>query len=362
MATSASTSDALVERLFSATIDALELFSIHLGTRLGLYRALRDAGPLTSAGLASAAGIHERYAREWLEQQAVAGLIAVDDPGADAAARVYALPDEHAGVLVDPDDEAHVAPFATMLAGIGGILPALADAYRTGGGVPYAHYGADFRHGQGAINRPAFRQDLPSVWIPAMPDVEARLADAERPARVLDLGCGHGWAAVAVAEAHPAVRVDGIDLDHASVEEARAHAEAAGVADRVRFHERDATDPGDGGPYDLVLILEVLHDLPQPVEALAAARAALAPGGAVLVADERVADAFSAPGDEVERMMYGWSVLHCLPTQMVDEPSAALGTVMRADQVRELAAAAGYADTEILPVDNDLFRFYRLRA
>src|SRR5687768_8806352 len=121
MATSASTSDALVERLFSATIDALELFSIHLGTRLGLYRALRDAGPLTPAELAAAAGIHERYAREWLEQQAVAGLIAVDDPGADAAARVYALPDEYAGVLLDPDDGAHVAPFASMLAGIGGI-------------------------------------------------------------------------------------------------------------------------------------------------------------------------------------------------------------------------------------------------
>ena len=98
----------------------------------------------------------------------------------------------------------------------------------------------------------------------------------------------------------------------------------------------------------------------RPVEILAAARAALAPGGRLLVVDERVADAFTAPGDEVERMMYGWSVTHCLPTQMVEQPSAALGTVMRSQTVRELAAEAGYARVDVLPVDNDFFRLYRL--
>src|SRR3712207_4337411 len=109
------------------------------------------------------------------------------------------------------------------------------------------------------------------------------------------------------------------------------------------------------------MVLEVLHDLPHPVAALAAMRAALAPGGSVLVADERVADAFQAPGDEVERMMYGWSVLHCLPTQMAEQPSAALGTVLRADTLRALAEEAGFSAIEVLPVENDLFRFYRLR-
>ena len=362
MAIPAPAAEALVERLFDATVDALELLSIHLGTRLGLYHALRDAGPLDAAGLAARAGIHERYAREWLEQQAVAGLLAVEDDLAAPAERRYSLPPEHAGVLAEPDDPDHVAPFATMLAGIGGVLPALAEAYRSGGGVPYARYGADFRHGQGGINRPAFRHDLPSAWLAAMPDVQARLDDASRPARVADVGCGHGWAAVAVAQAHPAARVDGIDLDRASIEDAREHAAAAGVADRVAFFEDDATGSAARGPYDLVLLLEVLHDLARPVEALAAIRAALAPGGSVLIADERVADAFAAPGDSVERMMYGWSVLHCLPTQMAESPSAALGTVLRADTVRELAVAVGFGEPEVLPVENDLFRFYRLRA
>jgi 2-polyprenyl-3-methyl-5-hydroxy-6-metoxy-1,4-benzoquinol methylase len=362
MAISAPASGALVERLFSATIDALELLSVHLGTRLGLYVALRDGGPMTPGELAAAAAIHERYAREWLEQQAVAGLIEVEDAAAAPEERRYRLPAAYAGVLADPDDPEHVAPFATMLAGIGGIMPALADAYRTGGGVPYAEYGMDFRHGQGGINRPAFRHDLPAEWIPAMPDVQARLADSERPARVADVGCGHGWAAVAIAQAHPAVRVDGIDLDPASVRDAREHAAAAGVADRVRIREGDAADLAGSGPYDLVLLLEVMHDLARPVESLAAIRAALAPGGSLLVADERVADAFQAPGDEIERMMYGWSVLHCLPTQMVEQPSAALGTVMRAGTVRELAREAGFGEVDELPIENDLFRFYRLRA
>jgi SAM-dependent methyltransferase len=362
MATTAPASEALVERLFGATVGALELLSIHVGTRLGLYRALHDGGPMTAPRLARAAGIDVRYAREWLEQQAVAGLLTVDDAGAPPDARAYALPPAHAGVLAEPDDAAHIAPFATMLAGIGGVLPALIEAYKTGAGVPYADYGADFRHGQGGINRPAFRHDLPHAWIPAMPDVEARLADASRPARVADVGCGHGWAVVAMAEAFPAIRVDGIDLDPASIADARAHAEEAGVADRARFLEQDAAALAGTGPYDLVLLLEVLHDLARPVEALVAIRAALAPGGSLVVADERVADSFEAPGDEIERMMYGWSVLHCLPSSRAEQPSAALGTVLRADTVRELAIEAGFADAEVLDIENDLFRFYRLRA
>ena len=120
------------------------------------------------------------------------------------------------------------------------------------------------------------------------------------------------------------------------------------------------TPPRLDGPYDLVLILEALHDMTDPAATLRAVRAALAPGGTVLVVDERVADAFTAPGDEVERMMYGWSVTHCLPTQLADQPSAALGTVMRSGTVRELAEQAGYAGVDVLALENDFLRLYRL--
>jgi SAM-dependent methyltransferase len=351
--------DALAERLFGATLGALELFSVYLGTELGLYAVLAGQSPLTAAELASRAGIAPRYAREWLEQQAVAGLLDVDDVDAGTEARRYGLAADHARVLVDADDPAHVAPFAHMLAGIGGVIAQVAQAYREGAGVPYAAYGTAFRHGQGHINRPAFSGELPREWLAAMPDVVARL-EGPRSARVADVGCGQGFSTIAVARAFLGAQVDGFDLDPASVADAERHAADAGLDGRVRFHCADATELADHRGYDLILILEALHDMARPLDALRASRAALAPGGAALVVDERVADEFTAPGDEVERMMFGWSVTHCLPTQLAEQPSAALGTAMRAGTVRELAHRAGFAAVDVLPVENDFFRLYRL--
>ena len=359
MTTATDRTAALAERLFADTLGALELYSIFLGVELGLYPILETHGPSTPAELAERAGIAPRYAREWLEQQAVAGLLDVEHSAAAADARRYALAPDHARVLAHPDDAAHVAPFAHMLAGIGGVLPRLVDAYRTGGGVPYADYGRAFRHGQGHINRPAFTHELPTDWLAAMPDVLARLECTRHP-RVADVGCGQGFSTLAVADAFLDAHVDGFDLDAGSIADARAHAAEAGLDGRVQFIEADAGELTAHGPYDLVLVLEALHDMADPAAALRAAHAALAPAGTVLVVDERVADTFTAPGDEVERMMYGWSVTHCLPTQMAEQPSAALGTVMRASTVRELAAEAGFARVDVLPVENDFFRLYGL--
>lgn len=344
------------QRVLESAIGALELFGIYLGDRLGLYAALRDGRPTTVAELAARCGIHPRYAREWLEQQAVAGVLEVDDAGADAEKRRYRLPEAHAAVVASPEHPAYLAPLARMLAGIGRVLEEVAAAYRTGGGVPYARYGADFRHGQGGINRPAFSTSLVDAWIPAVPGLAARLAAG---GRVADLGCGQGWAAVSVARAFPAAEVWGLDCDAASIEDARAAAAEASV--RVRFECADAAALAAHGPFDLVLLLEVLHDLARPVEALAAARRAAAGDGTVLVADELVAPRFEAPGDPLERMMYGWSIVHCLPTQMAESPSAALGTVLREGTVRELAARAGFRETRVLDADGGFFRLYALR-
>jgi ubiquinone/menaquinone biosynthesis C-methylase UbiE len=351
-------SDALVERLFGATLGALEVFSVYLGAELGLYRAIERHGPVTAGELAGAAGIHPRYAREWLEQQATAGFLDVDLPLGDAEARRYGIAPDHARVLVHSDDLAHVAPFGHMIAGVGGVLPQVAEAYRTGEGVPYELYGRDFRHGQGHLNRPAFSLQLPTTWLAAMPDVVERLLAPG--ARVADIGCGQGWSTLAVAHAFRDAQVDGFDLDAASIADARRNAAEAGSGERVRFFEGAAERLAGEGRYDLALILEALHDMARPLEALQAARALLSPGGTVLLVDERVAEEFGAPGDEVERFMYGWSVTHCLPASMAEQPSAALGTVLRPGTVRDLAAEAGFARCEELPVENAFFRLYRL--
>ena len=352
------TEEALTTRLLQSTIHALELYGIYLGKELGLYEALKSGQRITPSELARAAGIAPRYAREWLEQQAVAGLLRVESANAPAEARRYWLPAEHTNVLVAEDHPAHLAPLAQMVAGIGGALDRVVNAYRSGGGVAYPHFGAAFRAGQAGINRPAFLSDLVTRWIPALPDLHSALTSTRM--RVADVGCGAGWSTLAMAKAFPQADVVGIDADPASVYDAQRNAAAHGID--VRFEIRGADEVTDDGPFDLVLVLEALHDMARPDEALRAIRETLAPGGSVLVADEKVGDHFHAPADDLERLMYGWSIVHCLPVAMADQPSAAIGTVIRADTVRALATAAGLPRVEVVPVDGGFFRLYRLRA
>jgi SAM-dependent methyltransferase len=352
------TEEALAERLLQSTIQALELYGVYLGKELGLYETLASGAPYTAPALAREAGIDARYAREWLEQQAAAGLITVEDPSPPADERRYSLPTEHVNVLVSENHPAHLAPLAQMVAGIGGALDRVTAAYRTGDGVAYPLFGAAFRRGQGGINRPAFLTDLVTKWIPAMPDVHAALLSPSRM-RVADVGCGAGWSTIAMARAFPRAEVLGFDLDEASVQEARAHAAAAGVP--VRFEVRDGSAMAAEAPFDLVLVLETLHDMSQPGEVLAALRTSLAQGGSILVADEKVGEHFHAPAGDLERLMYGWSIVHCLPVSRADSPSAAIGTVIREDTVRALARGAGLPQVDVLPVDGGFFRLYRLR-
>jgi SAM-dependent methyltransferase len=352
------TRQALAERLLDGLTWSMETLGVYLGVELGLYRALDELGPVTEAELAGRAGIAPRYAREWLEQQAVAGYLACDDLRRPASERRYRLPAGHAEVLVDADSPYHAAPLTLALAGIAGVLPQLVQAYRSGEGVPYAQYGRALRDGIAAANRPMFLHELAS-WLPAVPDIDRRLRSAP-PARVLDLGCGLGASAIALARAYPRATVLGVDLDEPSVAHAEAAAAEAGVADRVAFTVGDAAEVAQEGSFDLVTIFEALHDMGDPVGALQAAKNRLAGGGSVLVADERVADTFTAPGDATERLMYGWSVLHCLPATLAEDPVEATGTVLRAPTLARWAAAAGFDGFEVLAIDNPFWRFYRL--
>lgn len=351
--------DVLVERLFQSVLGFNDLCMVYVGDRLGFYGTLADLGPATSDELATASDTHERYVREWLEQQAVTGILEVDDPDLEAGARRYRIPDGHEEVLTERDSLNYLAPFARMMVGIARPLPAVMEAFRSGGGVPYADYDADFCEGQAEMNRVQFVNLLGSEWLPAIPDVHVRLKE-DPPARVADVACGTGWSSIALASAYPKIRVDGFDLDEYSIELANQNLAGTGLEDRVRFEVRDAADPTLGGGYDLVTVFEAIHDMARPVEVLRSIRGLLAEGGTVIVADERVAEKFAAPGDEVERLMYGWSVLHCLPVGMAEQPSAATGTAMRPDTLRSYAAGAGFREVEVVPIENDFWRFYRL--
>jgi len=351
--------DELVERLFGSALGALDLLCIYLGDRLGMYKALADGGPSTSSELASAAGVNERYAREWLEQQAMAGILEAVDPEASDAERRYAVPAGHDEVLLDAGSLNHMAPMAQLL--VGSVLPihAVMAAFRTGEGVPYADYGADLHEGQARFTQPMFDNLLASDWLPAVGAIHERLS-SDPPARVADLACGLGRSSIAIARAYPKVAVDGIDLDEASIARARQLLPASGVDDRVAFQCRDAADPELSGRYDLVTIFEALHDMSYPVEVLRTAHALLADGGRMLVADEKTAERFALDAGDVERLYYGFSVLHCLPVGMVGENAAGTGTVMREDTVRGYAERAGFAECEVAPIEHDAWRFYVL--
>lgn len=350
--------DALVERLFGAFLASADLLAVYIGDALGLYRSLASEGPATSAQLAARAGLAERYAREWLEQQAVTGILTVGDISKDAAQRVYTLPREHAEPLTDLDSPSSIVPLARLLPPAMGVMPKLLAAYRSGNGVPWAEYGDDLWQSQGDFNRPLFLHQLTQEFLPQIEDLQATLL---RGARVADVACGVGWSSIAMARGYPNSHVDGFDLDERAIATARSAATESGVADRATFHVRDAADPAYKGRYDLVTIFEAVHDFSRPIEVLRAAHDMLVDGGSVLVMDERVAESFTAPAGDIERLMYAASLFICLPNGLAEQPSAGTGTVMRPDTLRAYATGAGFSDVEVLGIEHPFFRFYRLR-
>jgi 2-polyprenyl-3-methyl-5-hydroxy-6-metoxy-1,4-benzoquinol methylase len=255
-----------------------------------------------------------------------------------------------------------MAPIGRTLVSAVQTLPRLMQAFRSGEGVPWSAYGPDMIESQGDFNRPWIVHQLGKEYLPSIPGVHSRL-QADPPARVADVACGVGWASIAIAQAYPKVRVDGFDPDESSIEIARELAKEAGVDDRVRFELRDGAAIGDQGPYDLAIVIESIHDMSRPVEVLTGIRESLAPNGTLIVADEKVGESFTAPGDAVERLMYAFSFLVCLPSGMVEQPSAATGTVMRPATFRRYAKEAGFGDVEILEqIPHDFLRFYRLSS
>jgi SAM-dependent methyltransferase len=350
---------ALSLRMFRATIATQEMFAAYLGVKLGLYQALHSDGPLTADGLAGRAGLAPRYAREWLEQQAVCGLITVDDPELHWQKRRYRLPAGYHRVLTASADPLSLVSTAVLpLGGVAGALPALLAAYRTGEGLPAEVFGDDWRDGHGGANRPFYTHQLAGWLRLHLPDAHRKLAAPH--ARVADLGCGSGWATVALAGAYPHARITAVDLDPAAVAQTKERVAAAGAADRVDCRVADLSTLDGTGEYHLVCVFDAVHELARPVEALRVCRRLCAPGGTVLVLEAQVPDAFHGHGDEIERFQYATSVLHCLPAALAGQDAVGTGTVLRAAAMRQYAGEAGFGEVRGYDLGDRLHRFYRL--
>lgn len=235
------TIEELSGRLFLEGVGAIHMSTLYLGHKLGLFQAIVADGPLTAAALAQRCGLDEWYVREWLQAETTAGLVTADND--DLRQAHFSAAPGVRETLVDETSPAYLAGLPLAAAATASALPDVIAAFRSGAGVPYSNYGADAVEAQAALNRPAFVNDLAANWLRQIPDVLARLADTGSPARVADIGCGLGWAAIELAKTFPHIHVDGFDADGASIGAARRNANEHGVSDRVTFEVADAGQP-----------------------------------------------------------------------------------------------------------------------
>ncbi|HEU5471555.1 MAG TPA: class I SAM-dependent methyltransferase [Actinophytocola sp.] len=342
---------AFTDRVIADLATAAHAATVVLGDRLGLYRALADAGPATPAEVAASADCDERYVIEWLNAQAAAGYC-----GYDEETGRYWLTEEQAACLADEDGPEFLAAGMMVAGALFKIEGRLADAVRTGRGFSWADHHHDLFAGLERFTRPSYQAHLVEHWIPALDGMSARLATG---ARVADVGCGRGAATILLASAFPAATVVGFDLHGPSLGYARKTAVEAGVADRVRFEVAGAQDfPGAG--YDLVCMLDALHDMADPVGAAARIRAALSPDGVWLLVEPVAGETVAANLTEAGRLYYSLSTLVCTPAARAQPGGWALGAAASEAQLRGLCARAGFSRFRSIAA-NRLHRVFEVR-
>jgi len=321
-----------VERAFEDFVAAMSLPMVVLGDRLGLYKTMTGAGPLTSEELAARSGTAERYVREWLSQQAASGYVTYDD-----STSRFTLPDEHAAVLADELNPQFLAGAFQLAQGYAHTARHVEGAFRSGEGVAYDHQDADVYMGVERFYLPAYTANLTSTWIPALTDMPRRLREG---ARIADVGCGHGVSTLLLARAYPACEVAGFDYHAGSIARARERAAAVGLDDRVRFEVASATE--FRGRYDLVLLLDCLHDMGDPAAACRHIRSALEPDGAVLLVEPLAGDRLADNLTPLGRAYYAASTLNCVPTSLSQPHGLALGAQAGEGRLRDVVTSAGF--------------------
>jgi 2-polyprenyl-3-methyl-5-hydroxy-6-metoxy-1,4-benzoquinol methylase len=324
-----------VHLLLGAMTGAATTAMVAVGDQLGLYRALADGGPATPGELADRTGTAPRYVREWLSQQAAAGFLAYRENDGR-----YILSAEAAVVLAHEASPAFLAGGATLTRGWFAGIDRLAEAFRTGAGIPWHEQHPAVFEGTERFFRPGYTASLTTEWVPALPGVADALAAG---GKVADVGCGHGVAAILLARAYPQASVHGYDFHDRSIRVARQRAGQAGLGERIRFEALDATSyPADG--FDLICLLDTLHDLGDPAAALAHARKAVAPDGAVLVVEPNAADDYAANlASPMAALGYAASTFQCTPGALAQPGGVALGAQAGPAVVGQLAHDAGFS-------------------
>jgi len=324
---------AFVHRAVGEVGATLNTALVVMGDKLGLYRALAAAGPLTSTELAERTGIAERYAREWLNAQAAGGFIEYEPDTA-----TYSLPPEQAVALTDETSPAYLPGFFQIA--LGSVLdsPRIVEASRTGEGIGWHDHVSDVHEGCERFFRPGYNANLMTSWLPSLDGVVAKL---ERGASVADVGCGHGASTVLMAQAYPESTFVGSDYHEGSIAVARKRAADAGVADRATFEVAPAAQYSGTG-YDLVTMFDCLHDMGDPVGAARHVRSSLAPDGTWMIVEPLAGDRVEDNLNPVGRAYYAFSTLLCTPSSLAQEVGLALGAQAGEARIRSVVTSAGF--------------------
>ena len=341
----------LAERVRADFGGALVTTLGYIGHRLGLFQAMVESGPLTSPELSGRAGLNERYVREWLSAMVAAQYIDYEPQ-----TETFGLSPEQESVLADarsPFDM--VGTFLYAQACIRQ-LPALIEAFKYGGGVPFSDFGPEVIEGIERMFQVGYETSVASQWIPAVSDIHARLTSG---GEVAEVGCGAGQCLIPVASVFPNSRFVGYDVDRPSIERARRKAAAADLGQRVSFEVRAAEDL-PSGQFDLMMAFNCIHDMVDPRRALAGVRGALKPKGAFLWSEAAASDRIEENITPMGRVLYAASLMHCMTVSLA-HGGEGLGTVVGEEMARTLAQGAGFSTFEVLPVQHPFHRVFLLR-
>lgn len=323
----------------------------YVGDRLGIFKAMSSAGAVTAEDLASSTGLSARYLREWLAAMATAGWVEYDP-----ATGRYLLPPEHALALADEDFPYFAGGFLEMIVPAVSVAPQVAEAFRTGRGVPQSEYSPEMFEAIERATAPWYKHQLVQNWLPGMPQVVERLRAG---GAALDVGCGSGRAALAIARAFHQARVFGYDSHPGSIERARHNARAAGLDGRVRFEVTDCTRLPQA-EFDFISTFDVVHDSVDPVGLMTSIRKALRPRGSYLLLEMNASPNVEDNATPLGRLLYSVSTLYCMTTSLA-HGGAGIGAVMGEPKARQLAEQSGFREFRRLPIEDPFSVLYELR-
>ncbi len=327
--------DKLNEFMGKAVADmgaAISAALVLIGDKLGLYKAMAGAGPLTPSELAKKTGTTERYVREWLNNQAAGGYVTYD-----SKTQKYTLPEEQAMALAVEDSPAFIPGAFQIISSIFKDEAKVTSAFKTGEGIGWDQHDVALFEGTSRFFRPNYLANLTSQWIPALEGVEAKL---QRGAKVADVGCGHGSSTILLAKAYPEAQVTGFDYHQPSIEAARKAAAQAGIADRVKFEVATSTE-FPGTDYDLVCFFDCLHDMGDPVGAAAHVKKTLKKDGSWMIVEPFANDKVEDNLNPVGRVFYAASTTICVPASLASQ-GPALGAQAGEARLKEVATKGGF--------------------